>query len=115
LRLTPDRPALQADGEDLGYILVEAVDADGVLCPLAMHEVAFAVDGPATIAGVGNGDHHFPHAFDADRVPLFYGKAMLILHTKDGAPGTVSVTASSNGLQPAAATVHTTPPPSQDR
>jgi beta-galactosidase len=108
LRLTPDRTALRADGEDLAYILVEAVDADGVLCPLAMHEVAFAVDGPSTIAGVGNGDHHFPHEFDADRVPLFYGKAMLILRTHEEAAAPVTVTALADGLQSAETTVRST-------
>jgi len=105
LRLSPDRELLEASGEDLCYVLVEAVDSRGTVCPLAMNRVTFAVSGPATIAGVGNGDHHFPHEFVADSVPLFYGKAMLILRTEEGRGGTIQITAKSPGLKPATVSV----------
>jgi beta-galactosidase len=105
LRLTPDRASLKADGDDLSYILVEAVDQNGNLCPLAMNEVKFSLKGPATIAGVGNGDHHFPAEFDADHVTLFYGKAMLILRTAEGQGGAIQVAASSDGLRAAKASL----------
>ena len=105
LRLTPDRKSLKADGEDLSYVLVEAVDQDGNLCPLAMNDVKFKLEGPATIAGVGNGDHHFPAEFDADHVTLFYGKAMLIVRAAEGKGGSIRVTATSEGLRPAAASL----------
>jgi hypothetical protein len=55
LRLTPDRTSIRADGDDLSCLLVEAVDKDGNLCPLAMNDVRVAISGPAVIAGVGNG------------------------------------------------------------
>ncbi|HOQ58274.1 MAG TPA: glycoside hydrolase family 2 TIM barrel-domain containing protein, partial [Bacteroidales bacterium] len=35
LKLTPDRSRLKASGEDLSFILVEAYDKNGNLCPLA--------------------------------------------------------------------------------
>jgi len=99
LRLTPDRNALTADGEDLSYVLVEVVDKDGNLCPLAMNDVRFSLDGPATMAGVGNGDHHFPTEFVADHVTLFYGKAMLIVRASEGQGGAIRITATSDGVQ----------------
>jgi beta-galactosidase len=98
LRLTPDRKALSANGDDLSYLLVEAVDKDGNLCPLAMDDVKFKLDGRATIAGVGNGDHHFPAEFDADHVTLFYGKAILIVRASECDGGTIRVTATSDSL-----------------
>jgi beta-galactosidase len=101
LRLVPDRKRLRADGEDLSFVLVEAVDGEGILSPLAMNEVRFRVSGPATIAGVGNGDHHFPAEFDADRVRLFYGQAMLILRSVEGEAGKIRVEAAGEGLEPA--------------
>ena len=101
LRLTPDRKELAATGEDLCYILVEAVDDKGTLCPLADNLVRFKVDGPAEIAGVGNGNPLSIEPFQADYRKLFYGKAMLILRTKPGQAGKVKVTASSDGLTPA--------------
>jgi beta-galactosidase len=101
LRLTPDRKSIHADGDDLSCVLVEAGDKDGNLCPLAMNDVKFALTGPAAIAGVGNGDHHFPAEFDADHVTLFYGKAMLIVRANEGKGGSIRVSAASAGLRTA--------------
>jgi beta-galactosidase len=58
------------------------------------------------IAGVGNGDHHFLAEFDAKRVALFYGKAMLILRTEEGLPGALGVEARSDGLASAGVSLH---------
>lgn len=98
LRLTPDRTKLQADGEDLCYLLVEALDAQGNLCPLADNLVRFRVEGPAEIAGVGNGNPLSFESFQADYRKLFYGKAMVIVRTREGRAGTVRVTATAEGL-----------------
>jgi beta-galactosidase len=68
-----------------------------------MNPVKFTVSGPATIAGVGNGDHHFPAEFDSDEVTLFYGKAMLIVRANEGAGGAIRVKAESTGLKTAEA------------
>jgi len=74
IRLTPDRKELAATGEDLCYILVEALDVDGTLCPLADNSVRFKVDGPAEIAGVGNGNPKSLEPFQSDsrRVCKFF-------------------------------------------
>jgi beta-galactosidase len=109
LRLTPDRTSLKTDGEDLSYVLVEAVDKDGNLCPLAMNDVKFQLEGPAAIAGVGNGDHHYPAEFATDHVTLFYGKAMLILRASEGKGGAIRVTALSEGLREAGAVLRARP------
>lgn len=111
LRLSPDRSQLHASGDDLCYVLVEAVDADGTLCPLADNRVRFLVDGPAEIAGVGNGNPMSFEPFQADQGNLFYGKAMLILRTTEGQGGDVQITAESDSLQPATVTVHSQPVP----
>jgi beta-galactosidase len=106
IRLTPDRkevragfkPAPTDTGEDLCYILVEALDDQGTLCPLADDLVRFKIDGPAEIAAVGNGNPLSIEPFQADYRQLFYGKAMLILRTKAGQASKVHVTAESDGL-----------------
>jgi beta-galactosidase len=99
IRLTPDRTQLAATGEDLCYVLAEALDEKGTLCPLADDLVRFEVAGPAEIAGVGNGNPLSLEPFRAGRRKLFHGKAMLILRTREGAGGEVRVTASSDGLR----------------
>lgn len=101
LRLSPDRTVLHADGEDLSYVALEAVDREGTLCPLAMNTVTLEVTGPATLAGVGNGDHHFPAAFVTNRVALFYGRAMAIVRSGEGGRGRITVRATSKGLEAA--------------
>jgi len=106
IRLTPDRkevragfkPAPTVTDEDLCYVLVEALDDKGTLCPLSDNLIRFKVDGPADIAAVGNGNPLSIEPFQADYRKLFYGKAMLILRTKAGTGGTVRVTAESDGL-----------------
>jgi beta-galactosidase len=98
LRLTPDRKALTTSGDDLSYVLIEAVDDKGTLAPNAMNPVKLKVSGPAVVAGVGNGDHHFPAEFDSDEVTLFYGKAIVIVRPNEGNGGTIRVTAESSGL-----------------
>jgi Glycoside hydrolase family 2 C-terminal domain 5/Domain of unknown function (DUF4982) len=41
IRLTPDRTNLEATGSDLCYVLVEAVDGNGTVCPLANNDIRF--------------------------------------------------------------------------
>ena len=98
IRLTPDRAALAATGEDLSFILVEALDAQGNLAPLADNLVQFDVQGPGEIAGIDNGDELSLESFQDNRHKLFYGRATLIVRTKEGQPGKIQVTARSQGL-----------------
>ena len=99
LKLTPDRKELSATGEDICYILVEALDEKGTFCPLAENLVHFEVDGPAEIAAVGNGNPLSLEPFQADYRKLFYGKAMLIVRTREGQGGKIRVSAESVGLR----------------
>lgn len=101
IRLTPDRTDLSADGEDLSFILIEAVDAQGNPAPLANNLVEFDVTGAGELAGVDNGDQLSLEPFQDSRHSLFNGKAMLIVRTKEGQGGPIEVKARSAGLKPA--------------
>ena len=105
IRLTPDRTKLSAGGDDLSYVLVEAVDADGNECPLADNLIQFKVDGPGEIAGVGNGNPMSLEPNQADHRKLFYGKAMLIVRATEGEGGNVRIKATSDGLKSADASI----------
>lgn len=104
LRLTPDRTELAADGDDLSFVLVEALDKDGVPCPLAENLIRFSIDGPAEIAAVGNGNPMSFEPFQADERKLFHGKAMLIVRTQAGRAGPIHIGATSDGLASGSAT-----------
>ena len=101
LKLTPDRSRLKASGEDLSFILVEAYDKNGNLCPLAEYMINFELKGPGEIAGVGNGNPQSHEPFVAPYRKLFNGKAMLIVRTTANKPGKITVEASAEGLKPA--------------
>jgi beta-galactosidase len=105
IRLTADRKKLKASGDDLCYCLVEALDDNGTLCPLAENLIKFKIDGPAEIAGVDNGNPLSYEPFQADYRKLFFGKAMLILRTRQGTTGDIKIIAESDGLAPADVTV----------
>lgn len=103
IRLTPDRATLRADGDDLAYVLVEVLDRDGNLCPLADNEIQFTVAGPGEIAGLDNGNPLSLAAFQADRGKVFFGKTMLIVRAREGGRGTIEVLAKGRGLKEAKA------------
>lgn len=100
LKLTPDRTQLKAGTNDLSYILVEAFDKDGNLCPLADNLVQFEIKGPGVIEGVGNGDPQSLEPFIANKRKLFNGKAMVIVRGL-GEDGKIHLKASSQGLKTA--------------
>jgi hypothetical protein len=108
LRLTPDRTQLTANGDDLSFVVIEAVDRNGVPCPLADSLVTFAVEGPAEIAGIGNGNPMDFESFQASNHSLFHGKAVLILRTIPGKAGEISVRATAAGLAAGEATCQAT-------
>jgi beta-galactosidase len=109
LALIPDCTEIAADGTDLSYVLVKAVDGAGNSCPLADDLIVFTVDGPAEIAGIGNGNPLSMEPFQLPQHSLFHGKAMLILRSLDGEPGSVRVTAKADGYESAQIHIHTRP------
>jgi beta-galactosidase len=102
LTLTGDRTALKAGVRDLSFVTVGAVDADHVKCPTADDEVTFTVTGPATIAGVGDGDPTNHEPFQGSKHKLFNGLGLVVLQAGDQT-GTVTLTATAEGMQPATA------------
>jgi beta-galactosidase len=92
IRLSADRMEIDADGEDLAVIKVEALDKDGRLVPTAMNKLVFKVSGAGKLIGVGNGD---PNCQESDKEPkrsLFNGLAQIIVQgTKQ--PGEIQIEA----------------------
>jgi beta-galactosidase len=112
LLLTPDRPTINADGEDVAIFTVSALDAQGRAVPLAQNAVTFALEGAGKIIGVGNGDPncHEPDVFIGPRAQwsrsLFNGLAQIIVQSTRKA-GEFRLTARAEGLTSATAVVPT--------
>ena len=98
LRLTPDRKTINANGDDLSYVLIEAIDKNGNLYPLANNSVQITLNGNGSIAAVGNGNPQSFKPFIRKNIELFYGKAMIII--KSGVErGTIELKVKSKGLK----------------
>jgi beta-galactosidase len=96
IRLTADRTEINADGEDLAVLTVEALDKEGRSVPTAGNLVAFKVSGEGALIGVGNGD---PNCQESDKEPkrsLFNGLAQVIVQST-GTPGTIQIEAVKEG------------------
>ena len=106
LKLSPDRSLIKADGQDLSFVTVEAVDAKGRRDPNANHEVRFTLGGPGLIAGLGNANLKSTEAYVGTKCHLYRGRALVVIRTTRQA-GSLILTAKSEGLAGATATIET--------
>jgi len=100
VRLTADRTALLANGQDLSFVTVETVDVEGLPHPNADHKISFRITGPGTIAGVGNADMMSEEPYQGASRKLFHGRALAIVRSSRTA-GAITLTASTEGLRDA--------------
>jgi beta-galactosidase len=79
IRLTTDRTEINADGEDIAILKVEALDRDGRAVPTANNLIGFKVSGAGTLIGVGNGDPNCQESDKGTKRSLFNGLAQVIV------------------------------------
>lgn len=96
LSLTPDRTTIAADGYDLSYVTVEALDADGRPVPDATDMLHFSVTGAGELVGVDNGNAADTLSLKGRDKALFSGKALAVVRSLRGEPGTVTLGVSSD-------------------
>jgi len=101
LELVPDRGEIAGNGEDAMPVTVRAIDSKGREVPTAMNPVKFSLQGSADIIGLGNGDPRCHEPQKGDRRSLFNGLAQVILQSREGGTGTITLRAESDGLEPA--------------
>ena len=104
IRLTADRTDLSADRRDVAHIMVEILDAEGRVVPLAENEITFAVEGEARLIGVDNGNSQSHDSYKANRCKAFNGLCLAVVQTTAKA-GSIRIAASSANLQAAAVTL----------
>jgi beta-galactosidase len=108
VRLTVDRATIGADGQDLAFVTVEAVDAQGRLVTPAAQQVTFAIEGPGTIAAVGNGDGTSDEPYVGTTRRLYQGRALVVVRATRTA-GAIVVSANAAGLAAGSVTVTARP------
>lgn len=97
LAVTTDRSVINADGNDLAFVTIDVVDANGVIVPNAENLVEFRIEGSASIIGVDNGDPVSHESFKAPERKAFHGKCLVVVQSGEKS-GVARLTATSVGL-----------------
>ena len=100
LTVSVNREKMEANGSDLAYLTVNVEDANGVIVPTAKNRVTFKAEGSGVLAGLDNGVQADHQSFrDGDRA-AHAGQLVGIVRAAKNA-GSVKVTVSAEGLEPA--------------
>jgi beta-galactosidase len=99
ITLSADRTTLKADGNDLAYITVKAVDTRGDRVPITANEIRFSVSGAGSLAATANGDPTSHESFQSPRCRLFHGQCLLIVRGAGSGHGSIQITAESDSLE----------------
>lgn len=103
IRLKADRTTLKTNVEDLSYVTIEVVDDKGRVVPDAIVPLKITCSGAGRVIASGNGAYADMESFRSPSPHTFRGRAQAIVSPTTA--GTVTLTVSTDGLQPAAATL----------
>ena len=101
LQVVPETPdSWQADGLDLQYLKVYAVDRKGRVVPDFDESLSFSLEGPATFVALDNGDHYTDELFyNVTTKKMKGGFMQLILRSKRDEAGAVRVKLTTPSLK----------------
>jgi beta-galactosidase len=97
IKVTADRSVITRDRNDLSYLTVELIDANGNRVPAAQNSVKFHVEGAAELIATGNANPREPKSFRADICNTFQGRCMAILRPT-GKEGKAYITVNCGNL-----------------
>lgn len=109
IRLTADRKALRADGQDLAFVTVELLDAAGRPNPNADNLLTASVAGPASLAAFGNADIKDLDPVIDPNHHVWKGRALVVLRTTSKS-GSVKLSVRGAGLKTASLTLRSSKP-----
>lgn len=98
LQIEAENLAWKADGMDLQYVKVYAVDSKGRKVPTTADEITFNVSGAARLIAVDNGDHWSDDLFAGNKKVMHNGFALAILRS-GRTPGSVKLSVTGDGLK----------------
>jgi beta-galactosidase len=104
IALSVDRDAIAADRRDVAHFMVQILDAQGRVVPVADNEVAFEIQGEGKIIGVDNGNPLNHESYKASHTKAFNGLCLAIVQSTAKA-GQIRLTATSPGLKSSSVTV----------
>jgi len=105
LEVVADRNKIKNDGNDLAFITVRVADKNGLTVPRADNSITFAVSGCGEIVATDNGDPTDLVPFSSHTRKAFSGLALVIVRSKPGESGLITITAKSPRLKQARVTI----------
>jgi beta-galactosidase len=101
VKLVADRIKINADRNDLSYVIVEIKDDQDNLVPNASIPVSFTVSGAGEIAGSGNASPNDMESFNNPVCKTYRGRALVILRpVANKKKGTIILRAEADGITP---------------
>ena len=96
-RVQADRTEIGADGQDLSFVSIEIIDADGNWVSNASLPVNVTLEGAGTLAALGNGDPTSIESFQQPVRKCFEGRLLAVVRA-DRIPGETVLRVSAEGL-----------------
>ena len=100
IKLSPDRTEIKAGGQDICYVTVELLDANGVLDPKAENQLDFSITGDVSIIATGNANPVSLESYTQPTRKAWRGKCMVVVKSGQNT-GEVTLTVKSAGLKDA--------------
>jgi beta-galactosidase len=100
LKLTTDRRSIKNNRNDLAYVTVEIVDAQGRLVPLDAVSLQFFLEGNGEIIATASASPNDMQSFQKPEHRSFRGKCLVVVRPK-GKGGKIILTAKADGLSDA--------------
>ncbi len=104
--LVPDRTQIRADRNDLSYVTVEIVDAQGNRVPDSFVPVRFTVNGAGELAATGSAAPDDASSFHIPERKTYQGRCLVILRPL-GDAGQITLSAEADGLEPSTTVIET--------
>lgn len=94
-----DRTTMMADGQDIIFVEISAVDENGITVANANNRVQVSVTGAGRLVGLDNGDSTDYDSYKGTSRKMFSGKLLAMVAAKQKA-GEIIVKVTSEGLEP---------------
>lgn len=110
IRLTAENDKIKADGQDLIFLDIDAVDSAGTFVANANNRVTVEVTGEGRLIGLDNGDSTDYDEYKGISRRLFSGRLLAVIAATDKA-GDIKVKVTSKGLPDSEITLSSIPAP----
>lgn len=97
--LSAEREQIHAGTDDLLYVNVELVDADGLINSASDREITISVEGPLTLLGSGSANPETTESYLDATHKTYFGQMLAVFRAGDDV-GIARITASAEGMEP---------------